>query len=114
MARLLAWLSWAMLALLGLVFMLALLGWLLIMAAINLVSGWVTGRPSTVSQLWQAWRQTARQRWTHARGTRPGPSASPPETPPPTATRRSADTEVQDVSWRELPPRPPKNHRPGA
>lgn len=102
--RVLAWLSWAVLAGLGLLFLLALLAWLLVMALISLVSGWITGRPSTASQLWQVWRQTARQRWGQTRQTRPGQMPSGPDTDAaPHAPARREKPEVQDVSWRELP-----------
>lgn len=104
LARVLAWLIWVALAFIGLLFMLALLGGFLVILLFSLVKGWVTGQPSAPAQLWQAWRQTARQRWTHTTGTRPNATTSAPE--PPQAAQRSAATDVQDVSWRELPARP--------
>lgn len=100
LARLLGWLSWAVLALIGLVFMLSLLAWLLVMAVVSLVSGWITGRPSTVSQLWTTYRQMAGQRWPRRAGDAPAERAG---TAGPQAGSRPRAQEVQDVSWRDLP-----------
>ena len=100
LARLLGFLSWAVLALLGLVFMFSLLVWVLIMALFSLVSGWITGRPSTVSQLWAGYRQMAGQRWPQSG--RQGRTTPADDSHPAGAARPSA-ADVQDVKWRDLP-----------
>lgn len=86
-----------LLAAMGLVFALCLLAWLLVMVVVSLVSGWITGRPSTVSVLWQRYRdltrRVSRPRWAQrasgpARDSTPGSPAK--------------GTEVQDVQWRDV------------
>lgn len=100
MARLFGWLTWALMAAMGLMFLFVLLFWLAVMAAVSLVAGLVTGRPSTVGTLWKQYRAMARQRWPQP----PGQQRS--ETPRADAAGgRGApgETHVQDVHWREVP-----------
>lgn len=99
-SRIVAWISWAVLAALGLVFLLSLLVWLMIMVVFSLVRSLFTGRPATVTLLWQRYREAARQRWPEP------PSARTPQTPradAAQATGASRDTGVQDVRWRDVP-----------
>lgn len=98
--RLSAWLAWAMLALLGLVFLASLLIWLVVMVAFSLVSSLVTGRPATVTLLWQRCRDLARRGWP----SRPSaPDSTTPRADAAQATGASMDTGVSDVRWRDLP-----------
>lgn len=99
--RLSGWLVWAMLALLGLVFLASLLIWLVVMVVFSLVSSLVTGRPATVTLLWQRYRDLARRRWPQ----RPGgaPESSTPRADAAQATGASMDTGVSDVRWRDVP-----------
>ena len=100
LATLVGWLGWAVLMALGLVFVVSLLFWLLVMVVYSLVSGWITGRPATVTVLWQRYRAMARQHWPR----RPAgqPASSTPRADAAQATGASMDTGVQDVGWREV------------
>ena len=92
------WLGLAMLIALGLVFVVSLLFWLVLMLVYSLVSSWITGRPATVSLLWQRYRAMARRHW-------PARRAGRAATGMPGAARagRAPDGDgVQDVSWREV------------
>lgn len=102
LARIVGWLTWAMLAMLGLVFLASLLVWLVVMVVYSLVSSWITGRPTTVTLLWQRYRDLARRRWPQ----RPfgADEASPtPRADAAQATGASRDTGVSDVRWRDIP-----------
>lgn len=100
LARIMGWLVWAGLALLGLVFLASLLVWLVVMVVFSLVSSWVTGRPATVTLLWQRYRDLARRRWPQ----RPAdPDSSTPRADAAQATGASRDTGVSDVRWRDIP-----------
>lgn len=101
-ARLLGWLVWAFLALMGLVFLASLLIWLAVMVVASLVSSLVTGRPATVTLLWRRWREMARQRWPQRPGAQPSATPRADEV---AATGHGATDGVQDVAWRELPRR---------
>lgn len=100
------WLGWVVLMALGLVFVVSLLFWLLVMVVYSLVSGWVTGRPATVTVLWQRYRAMARQHWPRR------PASNTPRADAAQATGASMDSGVQDVGWREVDagdePAPPK------
>lgn len=99
--RLSGWLVWAMLALLGLVFLASLLIWLVVMVVVSLVSSLISGRPATVTLLWQRYRDLARRGWPR----RPGgaPESSTPRADAAQATGASMDTGVSDVRWRDVP-----------
>ena len=100
LSRIVGWLGWAVLMALGLVFVVSLLFWLLVMVVYSLVSGWITGRPATVTLLWQRYRAMARQHWPR----RPAgqPASSTPRADAAQATGASIDSGVQDVGWREV------------
>ena len=97
-ARLLGWLVWASLALVGLVFLASLLVWLAVMVVVSLVSSLITGRPATVTLLWRRYREMARQRWPQRPAASTTPRADAAE-----ATGAAAPTTVQDVAWRDVP-----------
>lgn len=99
--RLAGWAAWAMLALLGLVFLASLLIWLVVMVVFSLVSSLVTGRPATVTLLWQRYRDLARRRWPQHPGG--APESSTPRADAAQATGASMDTGVSDVRWRDVP-----------
>ena len=100
LGRVMGWLGWVVLMLLGLVFVVSLLFWLAVMVLYSLVAGWITGRPATVTLLWQRYRAMARQHWPR----RPAgqPASSTPRADAAQATGASMDTGVQDVGWREV------------
>lgn len=100
LGRIMGWLGWAVLMALGLVSVVSLLFWLLVMVVYSLVSGWITGRPATVTLLWQRYRAMARQHWPR----RPAgqPASSTPRADAAQATGASMDSSVQDVGWREV------------
>lgn len=96
MGRILAWMTWALFAVMGLMFLFVLLFWLAVMAVVSLVSGLVTGRPSTVGMLWRQYRDMARQRWPKP------PTGAASATPCADAADRPAGHHVQDVAWRDV------------
>ena len=102
LARVLGALVWLMLAALGAVFALSLLIWLVVMVVVSLVGSLFTGRPATVTLLWRRYRdmtrEVTRSRWS------PSPASSTPRAD--AAQAASAQTSVQDVSWREVPAAP--------
>lgn len=105
LARVLGALVWLMLAALGAVFALSLLIWLVVMVVVSLVGSLFTGRPATVTLLWRRYRdmtrEVTRSRWS------PSPASSTPRADAAQATgAASAQTSVQDVSWREVPAAP--------
>ena len=100
LSRIVGWLGWAVLMALGLVFVVSLLFWLVVMVVYSLVSSWITGRPATVTVLWQRYRAMARQHWPQRRSGQP-PSATP-RADAAEATGASMQTGVQDVGWREV------------
>lgn len=105
LARVLGALVWLMLAALGAVFALSLLIWLVVMVVVSLVGSLFTGRPATVTLLWRRYRdmtrEVTRSRWS------PSPVSSTPRADAAQATgAASAQTSVQDVSWREVPAAP--------
>lgn len=105
LARVLGALVWLMLAALGAVFALSLLIWLVVMVVVSLVGSLFTGRPATVTLLWRRYRdmtrEVTRSRWS------PSPASSTPRADAAQATGAvSAQTSVQDVSWREVPAAP--------
>ena len=105
MGRLLGALVWLTLAAFGAVFALSLLIWLVVMVAVSLVGSLFTGRPATVTLLWRRYRdmtrEVTRSRWS------PSPVSSTPRADAAQATgAASAQTSVQDVSWREVPAAP--------
>ncbi|MEZ5606379.1 MAG: hypothetical protein R3E52_04485 [Burkholderiaceae bacterium] len=108
LATFVGWLGWAVLMALGLVFVVSLLFWLLVMVVYSLVSGWISGRPATVTVLWQRYRAMARQHWPR----RPAgqPASSTPRADAAQATGASMESGVQDVGWREVrdPASPPQ------
>ena len=100
LGRVMGWLGWVVLMLLGLVFVVSLLFWLAVMVLYSLVAGWITGRPATVTLLWQRYRAMARQHWPRRparQGTSPTPRADAAQ-----ATGAAMETGVQDVGWREV------------
>ena len=100
LGRVMGWLGWVVLMMLGLVFVVSLLFWLAVMVLYSLVAGWITGRPATVTLLWQRYRAMARQHWPRRparQGTSPTPRADAAQ-----ATRAAMETGVQDVGWREV------------
>lgn len=98
-SRLIGLLVWAVLAAIGLVFMLSLAIWLLVMVVFSLVASVFTGRPATVTLLWRRYRELARQRWPQ----RPGAaSTSTPRADAAQATGAARPTGVEDVAWREV------------
>ena len=105
LARVLGALVWLMLAALVAVFALSLLIWLVVMVVVSLVGSLFTGRPATVTLLWRRYRdmtrEVTRSRWS------PSPASSTPRADAAQATgAASAQTSVQDVSWREVPAAP--------
>ncbi len=105
LARVLGALVWLMLAALGAVFAVGLLIWLVVMVVVSLVGSLFTGRPATVTLLWRRYRdmtrEVTRSRWS------PSPASSTPRADAAQATgAASAQTSVQDVSWREVPAAP--------
>ena len=105
LARVLGALVWLMLAALGAVFALSLLIWLVVMVVVSLVGSLFAGRPATVTLLWRRYRdmtrEVTRSRWS------PSPASSTPRADAAQATgAASAQTSVQDVSWREVPAAP--------
>ncbi|HNN35245.1 MAG TPA: hypothetical protein PKH18_14575 [Ottowia sp.] len=105
LARVLGALVWLMLAALGAVFALSLLIWLVVMVVVSLVGSLFTGRPATVTLLWRRYRDMTRE-VTRSRGS-PSPASSTPRADAAQATgAASAQTSVQDVSWREVPAAP--------
>jgi len=100
MGRIFAWMTWALFAMMGFMFLFVLLFWLAVMALFSLVVGLITGRPSTVGMLWRQYRDLARQRWP-----RP-PSGQASATPRADAaggtTDSAAGERVQDVAWRDV------------
>lgn len=100
---LIAWLGWALVALVGLVFIASLLVWVVILVAFSVIAGWVTGRPSTVALLWRHYRDLMRGRWPQP----PGRKRS--ATPRADAVQATApDDSVQDVRWRDVPDDKPR------
>jgi hypothetical protein len=99
-------LVWGMLAMLGLVFAISLLIWLVVMVVISQVSSLFTGRPAAVTTLWRRYREMTRQRWPQQR-----PGSATPRADAADVTGASVSTRVQDVRWREVPaaPRAPQN-----
>lgn len=100
LGRVMGWLGWVVLMMLGLVFVVSLLFWLAVMVLYSLVAGWITGRPATVTLLWQRYRAMARQHWPRRparQGTSPTPRADAAQ-----ATGAAMETGVQDVGWREV------------
>lgn len=106
MARLMGAALWAMLALMGLVFALSLMVWLLVMTAVSLVSSLITGRPAAVTLLWRRYRELARQRWPARRAD----SATPRADATDVGNAPSRDAPVQDVAWRDVG-EPPQSGR---
>jgi hypothetical protein len=107
-ARLMGWLTWALLACIGLVFALSLLVWLVVMAVVSLVVSVFTGRPAGVTLLWRRYRdlssQFARPGWPRA-----GAASTTPRADAASATGAASPASgVQDVRWRDVPaaPRP--------
>jgi len=105
LARVLGALVWLMLAALGAVFAFSLLIWLVVMVVVSLVGSLFTGRPATVTLLWRRYRdmtrEVTRSRWS------PSPASNTPRADAAQATgAASAQTSVQDVSWREVPAAP--------
>lgn len=95
---LLAWIGWALVALVGLVFIASLLLWVVVLVAFSVIAGWITGRPSTVALLWRHYRDLMRGRWPQT----PGKKRS--TTPRADAVQATApDDTVQDVHWRDVP-----------
>lgn len=92
------WLSFAMLVALGLVFIVSLMFWLIVMLVFSLVSSWITGRPATVTLLWQRYRAMARRHWPQRAA---GARASAHHRASATGSA-AADAGVQDVAWREV------------
>ncbi|QTD43846.1 hypothetical protein [Ottowia testudinis] len=97
LVRLMGWLVWGTLALMGVVFALSLFIWLSVMVLVSLVASLVTGRPAAVTMLWRRYRDMTRQRWPQ----RQPPSATP-RADAAQATGAAAPTGVQDVRWREV------------
>src|SRR5574337_563108 len=100
LGRVMGWLGSIVLMMLGLVFVVSLLFWLVVMVLYSLVAGWITGRPATVTLLWQRYRAMARQHWPR----RPAgkPASTTPRADAAEATGASMATGVQDVGWREV------------
>lgn len=99
MGRVLAWITWALFAMMGLMFLFVLLFWLAVMALFSLVAGLITGRPSTVGMLWRQYRDLARQRWPRS----PNDPASATPRADAAAGSVANDHPVQDVAWRDVP-----------
>ncbi len=99
-ARLMAWMVWGTLALMGLVFALSLLVWLVVMLIVSLVVALFTGRKPAVAVLWSRYRDLARQRWPQREAASPTPRADAASSTGASTT----DTGVQDVRWREVKP----------
>lgn len=105
MGRIFAWATWAIFAMLGLMFLFVLLFWLGVAAAFSLLAGLITGRPSTVGTLWRQYRAMAQRRWPQ----RPDraaqrASATPRADAASGPASAAAQSGVQDVAWRDLPP----------
>lgn len=96
LGRMVGLLAWAMLAAIGLVFMLSLAIWLVLMVAVSLISSVFTGRPAMVAVLWRRYRELARQRWPQ----RPG--SSTPRADAASSTGAARPTGVEDVVWRDV------------
>ncbi|MDR0274873.1 MAG: hypothetical protein LBI48_05970 [Burkholderiaceae bacterium] len=80
------------LILIGLVFAFFLLIWLLLMLLAGLLASLFTGRAPAVTVLWRNYRQMAGKHWPARRAPRAD----------------AAKTQVQDVSWRDVPASPSK------
>lgn len=92
-----AWCAWMVMALLGVLFIFAVLFWVAVAIVFSLVAGWIRGRPSTVSLLWRQYRDLMKRRWPHT------PGAHPSATPRADATPGSGTTDgVEDVSWHDV------------
>ena len=100
-ARVMGWVVWGVLALMGLVFALSLFVWLTAMVLVSLVASVFTGRPAAVTMLWRRYRDMTRQmreRWPQR------PASATPRADAATATGAAdAAPRVQDVAWREVP-----------
>ena len=96
-ARVMGWMVWGTLALMGLVFALSLLIWLAVMVLVSLVASIFTGRPAAVTMLWRRYRDMTRQRWPQRQ-----PASATPRADAAQATGASVTTGVQDVRWREV------------
>lgn len=101
--RLFGLLVWMALAAMGLLMVLGITLWLLLMTVVNLVTSLFTGRPAAVTLLWRGWREATRQRWPQRR-----PASATPRADAASATGAAQTGQppaVQDVAWRDLPPR---------
>jgi hypothetical protein len=99
LARVAALLAWGVLALIGLVFALSLLVWLVIATLVSLASSVFTGKPAAVTVLWRRYRDLTRQRWPQ----RQPDSATPRADAADAAGAAMPAHTVEDVAWREVP-----------
>ena len=102
-ARVMGWVVWGVLALMGLVFALSLFAWLTALVLVSLVASVFTGRPAAVTVLWRRYRDLtsslARQRW--PQGDRRA-SATPRADAASQTGAATPSSAVQDVGWREV------------
>ena len=98
-ARVMGWVVWGVLALMGLVFGLSLFVWLTAMVLVSLVASVFTGRPAAVTMLWRRYRAMTQGRWPQRQ-----PASSTPRADAAQSTGASMPTGVQDVRWREVAP----------
>lgn len=99
-----SWFAWIAMVMVGALFVLAVLFWVAVAILFSLVSGWITGRPSTVALLWRQYRDLMKRRWPHTPGARP--SATPRADATPGSGRADG---VEDVNWHDVPDdKPPR------
>jgi hypothetical protein len=96
LARVIGLLAWGALALIGLVFALSLLIWLVIALLASLIASVFTGKPAAVTVLWRRYRDLTRQRWPQRPPGGNTPRADAADAAAPTHT-------VEDVAWRDVP-----------
>ncbi|GEM_PF-987642 len=103
LARVTGALVWGGLMLMGLVFALSLLFWLVLMVLVSLAASLFTGRAPTVAVLWRRYRDMTRQRWPSQGSASRTPRADAADV----TGAASAPGRVEDVRWREVPAEQP-------